>query len=54
MKVVHLMGKNNRIPDLLSRYHLHDRYKQAFNNLKGKEWQEVEVQDSMFNMLNYW
>ena len=44
MKVVHPMGKNNRIPDLLSRYHLHDRYKQAFNNLKEKEWEEVEMQ----------
>ena len=52
--VVHIFGKNNRIPDSLSCYHLHPKYVQQFDDLCQQDWRQVVVLHEYFDISSDW
>ena len=51
---VHLSSEENRVSDLLSRYHTHQKYKDEFNRLKKPDWCNVQITNNMLNFINPW
>ena len=39
----HLMGSQNRVPDILSRMHISEDYVRQFQEIKQPDWHEVLV-----------
>ena len=44
----------NLMSDLLSRWSLHDKYQDQFNQLKQQNWEERIVSDQMFKLSSNW
>ena len=51
---VHVMGSSNEISDTLSRYHLHVKYQEKFNKLKGSDWEQDVVDDKLLKLSYNW
>lgn len=55
LRAEHIAGVDNRIPDLLSRWHLHDKYRKEFRNMSNfTGFKEVCVSDNLFTFLHDW
>lgn len=56
IKCVHIAGRENRIPDSLSRWHLGDVFKENFANLSSSwvDKTEVHVEDDLFKFSHDW
>lgn len=53
LQATHIPGRDNRLPDLLSRWHLHTRYRNDFNKLTANmQLSEILVQDSDFELVS--
>ena len=52
--VTHIFGQNNRIPDLLSRFHLDGKYHKQFEEVKPVNWREILIHEQLFNFWNHW
>ena len=53
--VTKLIGtRENRLPDLLSRWHLHEKYRTSFNKETGADWKEIKVPQTMFKLDDFW
>ena len=50
----YIRSRDNRLPDLLSRAHLHKRYMNSFLQVKPRDLVEIEIQDCMFDVTNVW
>ena len=50
LRAVHLPGEENRVADWLSRWHLDDKYRNAFESFSsGSNYQEVYIDYEMFS-----
>ena len=58
VRAVHVRSCDNRIPDFLSRWHLHDKFKVQFYNAAKKYdkicLREIKVEDSTFSFSHDW
>ena len=55
IKAQHTRGEDNRLADILSRWHLHANSEQVFKDLvKGKKLSRVSVDSSLFSFFNPW
>ena len=55
LRAQHIPGVSNRIPDLLSRWHLNAQYRYEFDRVtSGSGWQELMVEDSLFQFSHDW
>ena len=55
IKAQHTRGEDNRLADILSRWHLHANSEQVFKDLvKGKKLSRVSVDSSLFSFSNPW
>ena len=51
---VHLSSQENRVPDLLSRFHLGHHYVQQFENIRQPNWQEAKIQSEHWDVNEMW
>ena len=55
IRAVHIAGSENRLPDLLSQWHLGVRFQQEFHaRPKGYSLVERTVEDSLFDFSHDW
>ena len=54
IRAEHIGTAQNRLPDLLSRWHLGARYRQEFNRLKSDNMYRVRLDDNLFDFQNDW
>ena len=54
IKAEHIGTLENRMPDLLSRWHLGPRYRQEFNRLKSDNMYRVRLDNNLFEFQNNW
>ena len=55
IKVCFISGVNNRIPDYLSRFHLHDKYRKLFlEETEGLHKKEVFISEAMYSFEHLW
>ncbi len=54
LKGVHISGQDNRLPDLLSRWHISPEYELQFRQLVSQEWKEVRVPSSYLQLRDVW
>ena len=50
----HLMGELNRILDILSRWHLHEKFEQDFERLKQPNWRTVQIPPEAWCINEEW
>ena len=50
----HILGSDNKISDILSRYHLGPKYVDKFNKMAQPEWTQVNVERHMMEINNNW
>ena len=49
-----ILGRTNRIPDILSRWTINKSYRQQFQEIRQPHWQEEEVTDEWFKQMHNW
>ena len=54
VRVVHIMGKNNRIPDSLSRWDSEVSRRQFFEDTRGFKVVEIKIDDDLFEFEHDW
>jgi hypothetical protein len=54
IKAVHVLGKNNRVSDLLSRAPMDSRSKSQLSSVIDKSWKQILIPDHMFCLSNNW
>lgn len=55
LKCTHIAGQDNRLPDLLSRWHLGPKYSQEFyDQIANADWTEVQVPLSLLECRDTW
>ena len=54
VRAVHIAGKSNRLPDLLSRWETGPHVRQEFRSRIGGAWREVKVDDHVFSLSGKW
>ena len=55
VQAVHIAGVCNRLPDLLSRIHLHEKYHHSFlRQTKSVSWCQVKCEASLFRFSHDW
>ena len=54
IRAVHLASKENRLPDLLSRWHLGHEFRSEFHKLSKPSMYRVRIDPNMFEFLNVW
>ena len=53
LRAVHIPGEDNRVADWLSRWHLGEKYQNAFNNfIVGSNYEEIVVYNEIFEFSN--
>ena len=50
----HVMGKNNRIPDILSRMHNDVTMHKEFERIKKPDWRRVVIDEEKFQCSISW
>ena len=54
-KAIHLSGRLNILPDLLSRWHEDNRVRKKFHELvKEKGFHEIDVAPDVFKIMHNW
>ena len=48
LRAVHLPGEENRVADWLSRWHLGDKFRDAFNSFSAGSLEEIPLSDDVF------
>ena len=54
VRAVHISGKSNRLPDLLSRWDASPRFREEFRSRIGGAWREVHVDADLFMLSGEW
>ena len=56
MEVVarHVMGISNEVPDILSRYHLHAKYRKKFTQYMEPDWVYYPCSESLLRFSHDW
>ncbi len=54
IRCIHIAGAQNRLPDLLSRWHCSPKFGQQFREVVSNEWQEVLVKRELLNCQRIW
>ena len=52
--VLHVLGINNRIPDILSRIHTHQKFNNQFCQIRQPDWINVDISPALFNIAHDW
>ena len=50
----YLMGSLNRVPDILSRWHLSEEYHKQFEEVKESQWEEILITSEHWIMEEIW
>ena len=53
LRAIHLSGEENRVPDWLSRWDLHNEYKERFYNFMGEnveQYVEIKISPELFEL----
>ena len=40
----HILGQDNRVPDILSRIHTGPEYRKKFDQVKQYDWKQIHIQ----------
>ena len=55
IRAVHIEGKTNRLPDLLSRWNLSSEYQNNFYEaISGKYYVELNIDEQFFRFQHHW
>ncbi len=54
LKGVHISGQDNRLPNILSRWHISPEYELQFHQLVSQVWREVRVPSSYLQLKDVW